>query len=167
MNRLLYWITGRLPCRIISDDDQPYLERYYVATVLGVRLYLHRFVGDDPARGLHDHPWPWAVSLILFGRYLEETRSGMRLVRWVNFLSGDSFHRVLLVGGRPVWSLFAHRARYVKAWGFLRAGSLGTATFHEVAPGPGGGSSAGEWWLSSPAGAFEPRRAALEGVRHE
>ena len=53
--KLLRAISDRLPCRIISDNDQPYLERYYIATLFGVRLYLHRFVGSDPDRGLHDH----------------------------------------------------------------------------------------------------------------
>lgn len=165
MNRLLYWLAGRLPCRIISDDGQPYLERYYLATLFGVRFYLHRFVGDDPARGLHDHPWPWAFSLILFGRYLEETRSGTRVVRWFNWLTGDSFHRVVLINRRPVWTLFCHRAAYVKPWGFLRDGSFGTAMFHPVAQGPGGGSVAGEWWKACPRGRFEPRRAPMEGIK--
>lgn len=166
MNRLLYWLTAKLPCRIIADEDAPYLERYYLATVLGVRFYLHRFVGDDPARGLHDHPWPWAVSLILFGRYLEETRSGTRLVRWVNFLSGDSFHRVLLLGGRPVWSLFAHRAAYVKPWGFLKASpTTNTASWVPFNfPHGDGTAPPGQWWKTAPAGAFEPRRAPLEGL---
>jgi hypothetical protein len=164
VNRLLYWLAGRLHCRIISDDGAPYLERYYLATLFGVRFYLHRFVGDDPARGLHDHPWPWALSLILFGRYLEETRSGTRLVRWVNWLTGDSFHRVLLIDRRPVWTLFAHRAAYVKPWGFLKGGSFGTAMFYPVAQGPGGGSAAGEWWKTCPQGRFERRRAPMEGI---
>lgn len=166
MNRLLYWLTAKLPCRIIADEDAPYLERYYLATVLGVRFYLHRFVGDDPARGLHDHPWPWAVSLILFGRYLEETRSGTRVVRWVNFLTGDSFHRVLLLGGRPVWSLFVHRAAYVKPWGFLKEyPTVERSVFTPVPQSVGGGSGSGEWWKTAPAGAFEPRRAPLEGLQ--
>ncbi|WP_244260428.1 hypothetical protein [Burkholderia gladioli] len=58
MRRVLYAISSRLPCRIIADGNKPYLERYYLATVFGVRFYLHRFVASDPDRGLHDHPWP-------------------------------------------------------------------------------------------------------------
>jgi hypothetical protein len=145
MNRFLFWLTSRLPLRIISDDGEPYLERYYLATFLGVRFYLHRFVGSDPARGLHDHPWRWAASIILSGFYYEETRRGVRPVRWLNVLLGDSFHRVLLPkamiqrGGSirvaadsddptlngtgwllPCWTRFFHRAAYTKPWGFLR-----------------------------------------------
>lgn len=120
VNRLLYRITGHLRLKVISDKGRPYLERYYLFTLLGVRFYLHRFVGSDPDRGLHDHPWPWAASIVLSGWYLEETRgfeqhaitralaelhgtTGVvrRKVRWFNNLTGDSFHRVVLPT-RPV-----------------------------------------------------------------
>lgn len=125
MNTQLYWLTSRLPCRIISDDGTPYLERYYLGTVFGVRFYLHRFVGSDPARGLHDHPWAWARSIVLSGWYFEERRDGKRhKVKWYNKLTGDTFHRVILpfynymptpsdklpsdwplVAGNPIWKL--------------------------------------------------------------
>ena len=132
--RFLFWLSGFLPCRIISDGDQPYLERYYLATVFGWQFYLHRFVASDPDRGLHDHPWRLAFSLILSGFYYEETRSGNRKVRWFNCLTGDSFHRVVLpykmrdgdsfkadawTGEQPCWSLFFH-GPVVKRWGFMR-----------------------------------------------
>lgn len=161
LNRLLYNIAGRLPCRIISDDGTPYLERYYLCTVLGVRFYLHRFVGSDPDRGLHDHPWPWAGSVILHGWYLEETRKGMRKVRWFNWLTGDSFHRVIL-GSGPCWTLFFHRAAYTKPWGFLRPIENETPMVwwpFNYPKGDGTGTP-GEWWKEVPIGKFERRRAA-------
>lgn len=149
---LLYQLTNRLPARVINDGNAPYLERYYVGTVFGVRFYLHQFVGSDPDRGLHDHPWPWAFSVILAGSYLEETRAGTKPVRWFNFLTGDSFHRVILKEryGRklPVWTLFAHRAKKTKRWGFLRPGGAGdqsqTYTLHP--------QSHDGWWHSAPRG---------------
>ena len=95
--KALYALAGRLPLRIISEGTRPYLERYYLFSLFGARCYLHRFVGDDPARGLHDHPWPWAYSVILAGEYIEVRRDGARRVRWFNSLRGDSFHRVLLL----------------------------------------------------------------------
>jgi len=102
-NKLLYWLSGFMPCRLINDGDRPYLERYYVGTLLGWRFYLHRFVGSDPAGTLHDHPWSKAYSLILSGWYWEETRSGTRRVRWFNSLTGDTFHRVVLPVLTPRW----------------------------------------------------------------
>lgn len=170
----LFWLTAKLPCRIISDADVPYLERYYLCTVFGVRYYLHRFVGSDPARGFHDHPWPWAMSIILTSYYWEVRRSGVRRVAWFNWLLGDSFHRVILprqnvrkwVDGKlvtavdvPCWTLFFHRAEYVKPWGFMKAEENGTSATWRAHNFPGNGhSTADAWWLTAPKGRDEPRR---------
>lgn len=156
MKKLLQWIADRLPCRLIKDGDREYLERYYVMTIFGARFYLHRFVGSDPDRGLHDHPWPWAYSLVLSGWYWEERRDGLRKVRWFNKLTGDTFHRVILNDSdsdyrtpSEVWTLFLHRAKNVKKWGFLRTATHGTMTWtkHHY---PGG--SVENWWLTAPKG---------------
>lgn len=142
MNKFLFWITGFMPMRVINDGDKPYLERYYLCTFFGWRFYIHRFVASDPDRGLHDHPWSKAFSIILSGWYWEETRSGTRKVHLFNSLVGDTFHRVVLpvVGAgyrvtrmpgligynwqdgidQPCWTLFFHSTPDVKPWGFMR-----------------------------------------------
>ena len=120
MRKFLLWITERLRVRIISDNGEPYLERYFLFHGLGVRIYLHRFVGSDPERGWHDHPWHWAFSLVLAGWYLESRRDGLRTRTWGNWLSADTFHRVILPSGaRDCWTLFVHSEADVKHWGFL------------------------------------------------
>ena len=202
IDKLLYWFTGRLPCRIISDDGKPYLERYHLGTLLGVRFYIHRFVGSDPARGLHDHPWLWAGSLVLSGWYWEERRgteqhaitrvlaalcgtTGIvrRKVRWFNWLTGDSFHRVVLPKNeqrliatvtasgvsfeeedKPCWTLFFHRASYTKPWGFLRTVSDDPQLIWVPHNYPKDGTGTpGAWWNEKPTGNFEPRRQPLRG----
>lgn len=176
MDRILYRIADGLPCRLISDDGTPYLERYYLGTLLGWRFYLHRFVGSDPARGLHDHPWRRAVSLILSGSYWEERRQDVRLVRWFNRLTGDTFHRVVLrrqvsvdLDGElherdlPVWTLFAHTVGDVKVWGFWRDAfevASGAATFLPYTYPEQGGKKDPRWWLSAPRGRSCVGRAA-------
>jgi hypothetical protein len=197
MIRFLYWLSGRLRCRIIADKDgTPYLERYYVGTVFGVRFLLHRFVASDPLRGFHDHPWPWAGAVVLSGFYYEQTRSGVRAVRHINGLVGDSFHRVILPAqsgepfdldaaaqGQPrsCWTLFFHRAKYTKPWGFLR-GSPPTAEHLTEHVGHGsttriwiphnypldGAGTDNAWWNTAPYGRDEPRRFTMDGtVAHE
>lgn len=118
---ILNFITDRLPAREILDDGTPYMMRFYVATLFGWRIYLHHFTGSDPDRGLHDHPWRKSFSIILRGKYLEETRFGPRWVKWFNFLTGDSFHRVVLPPGTSCWTLFCHSTGDAKPWGFLRS----------------------------------------------
>lgn len=163
IRRLLYALADRLPCRIISDDGTPYLERYFLFRAAGVQCYLHRFVGSDPDCGLHDHPWRWAASLILAGWYLEERRRKdltPRRVRWFNLITGDTFHRVVMPdGARDVWTLFVH-GPVVKRWGFLR--EEGRAGFWWWAPYtyPAGATVAGDWWTTAPKGRDCERRMA-------
>lgn len=125
--RLLQKVANRLPCRIIDHDGRPYLRRYHIGTMFGVRIYLHHFVDSDPV-GLHNHPARASISVLLSNIYQEERRwceaPNQRTVRWFNFLASDSMHRVLLFRDGtgapiPVWTLFAH-TRKVMTWGTLK-----------------------------------------------
>ncbi len=120
-NKILLFFANQLPARIIHDDGECYLERYFLFKVFGFTFYLHRFVASDPDRGLHDHPWRLAFSIVISRWYYELTRRDgqMRKVRWFNMLTGDSFHRVILpTGVSEVWTIFFHTSEKVKAWGF-------------------------------------------------
>ena len=92
-------------------------------------INLHRFVASDPGRGLHNHPWKHALSLLLCGSYREtrmlradsnhalqhrELRPGR-----LNFISGDVFHRINLPQGSERWSLFVHAPK-ASDWGFIQ-----------------------------------------------
>jgi len=164
IDNLLQRITDRLPCRMIDGEQgEPYLERYYLASLdriglKGWHAYLHRFVDSDPDRGLHDHPWGYALSLVLTGGYDEhrfakgcsaagQDRTLTRRLRpgRINRLRGEDYHRVVLRGGRPAWTLFMHGPR-IKGWGFLRNGD-----YRAMA------NSASEfrhrdWWKEAPSG---------------
>lgn len=169
MNKILWSITAHLPMRTINDGKRPYLERYYLFTLLGWTFYFHRFVGSDPDRGLHDHPWTKAYSIILAGWYWEETRSGTRKVRFFNSLTGDTFHRVVLPhaecnefqpsahiqwqDGKACWTLFFHRASKSKAWGFLSSAEQygfaeGAKVFTPYKYSREGNQD--QWWLTAP-----------------
>lgn len=170
---LLLRLSDRLPCRIIDGEQgEPYLERYYLFGVGGWHAYLHRFVDSDPDRGLHDHPWGRALSLVLAGGYDEirfadkartERSTVTRAVRpWrLNRLRGEDYHRVVLRGGRPAWTLFLHGPR-VKGWGFLRDGVYrGMARDADE-------FRHRDWWKQAPSGAVvragRRARAALESA---
>lgn len=153
-------LASGLPRRIISGDNgEPYLERYAVL-VLGAdanpwfSLYLHRFVGSDPDRGLHDHPWAWAAGIVLAGHYFEERHGGRSVVRRgvgsVGCFGPSYQHRVVLPA--PVfecWTVFAHGSR-VKGWGFWRSvaeanGSHRAFIYRAMSSGPEVNAHAG-WW---------------------
>lgn len=146
--RILYWLTGKLPARLIAGDNgEPYLERYFLFRCLGVTAYLHRFVASDPDRGLHDHPWGWSASLMLAGGYREIRRAAVRHLKpgRINFIRGTDFHRIILPANRDAWTLFIHGKR-TKGWGFVRDGK-----YHPFANDKDH-NPARDWWHLMPNG---------------
>lgn len=130
MNKLLFFISGFMKCKIIKGDNgQPYLERYMVAR-WGKdgehTLFLHRFLDSDSDRGIHDHPWD-SKSFIVSGGYNEkrlisELGHEKVIVRNVkpltfNKIGKNDFHQIILKEKTPAWTLFYHGPR-VKHWGF-------------------------------------------------
>lgn len=116
-----------LKLRIIDHEGHPYLRRYYIGTIFGVRVYLHHFVDSDPV-GLHNHPFKFSFSFLLSGIYQEERRwclaPNPRTVRFLNVLGADSMHRIILFRDndnepRTVWTLFFH-TRKVMPWATIK-----------------------------------------------
>ena len=96
-------------------------------------IYLHKFIGDDDDRALHDHPWH-SFSILLKGRLLEyheatpmqrfingSYRNFPELRRFVPrfcYRSAISTHRLeLLDKTKPAWTLFI-TGPHVREWGF-------------------------------------------------
>jgi len=114
-----------------SQPELPYLVRYYVAgwnpenKRHGPALYLHHFLGGDPAREVHSHPWQWSASLILVGGYREERCVGGEIVAQefypgdVNVLGPKDKHRIDLLD-RDCWSLFL-AGSFEQAWRFYES----------------------------------------------
>ena len=120
--------------RVIMDrqDDEPYLERYYLflrdRQRFPFNVFLHRFLKGDPD-DVHDHPWPYA-TLILKGGYYEwipqfdsQGRKSSEIRHWrgpghFRICGAGSYHRIELKPGVTAWTLFMpgpHR----REWGFL------------------------------------------------
>lgn len=137
IRKLLFNWTARLPCRLIRrDGTAPYLERYYLAR----GVYLHRFVGCDGDKEVHDHPWDaWAICLA--GGYVEERLicfdldegwlHKLRTIKRfsINRIRGNDFHRIARTEPET-WTLFVHGDRW-KGWGFLQKLPWGGAGYHQ------------------------------------
>jgi hypothetical protein len=171
IRRLLMAVTARLPARAISNNNEPYLERYYVGTLFGWTFYIHRFLAGD-APHLHDHPWRISWSLILAGGY-SETRlrhidgDGVHLRRRLlrpgrlSFIRGTDFHRINYPLDGDAWTLFATHGPRVRRWGFLqwvRHVDTGMSILYELAP-PADEAHA-TWHLSALSGSEMRARAA-------
>jgi hypothetical protein len=66
----LLWIWYRSYI-IPGTNGKPYLLRIILARTPWFRVFLHYLYQSDPDRDLHNHPWPKALSAILWGGYWE------------------------------------------------------------------------------------------------
>lgn len=164
--RFLFWLTDRLVCRIIKGPDgEPYMERYVLLELNNrAAVYLHRFIGSDPGRDLHNHPND-GFSIVLLGQYMEQRlqctegearimrtvssafserayfseldmRVEERKVRWFNWIPANTFHRINIDwwDSGDVWSLFM-RGPKKQSWAFIkRTVHSPTYTLWEVTP---------------------------------
>jgi hypothetical protein len=121
-------------CESDGTADSPYLTRWTLIGSDKFAVYLHKFHRSD-RDDLHDHPWPF-ISIILWRGYFEEvpavwtyepadhySNEGLRKRKrvWpgaVLFRKATHQHRVILVNGKPAWTLVI-RGAYVRDWGFL------------------------------------------------
>jgi len=114
----------RPPDLIIGGIDDPYLERWWVIPRnRWFNIYLHHFLRSDDDRALHDHPWVNA-SILLEGSYLEHLVDGsvkLRRPGAIYLRRAVAAHRVELIAGRFVWTLFITGPN-IRQWGFLCPG---------------------------------------------
>ena len=104
---------------LVSDQSEPYLERWIIW--FGFTLRLHKFHKGDDDRAFHDHPW-WFVTLPMQS-YVELTpQQGPRLVkRWrPHFRPAAHQHIVQVSEHKPVWT-FILTGPKSKDWGFWDA----------------------------------------------
>jgi hypothetical protein len=111
----------RPPDEIIGDS---YLRRWHVIPRNRFfNIYLHHFVGNDPGRALHDHPWHNA-TVVLKGGYAEEQydedgeifRGRLYSRGWIVLRSAGFAHRIVKV--KPnTWTLF-FTGPWKRDWGF-------------------------------------------------
>jgi hypothetical protein len=98
-----------------------YLYRWQLFRCRWFTLYLHRFVGEDWSRDMHDHPKRF-LSVGLAGAYEEQTPAGTRIFRapWIRSFPAEHVHRIKPIGGE-CWTLVAVFAAS-RPWGFFHDG---------------------------------------------
>jgi hypothetical protein len=130
--------------RRISRETGPYLTRWSLRQQWGDgashkngghRVYLHRFFSADSE--LHNHPWHWSFSIVLWGSYDEYYFDGepgrtsvkgqpaevyqVRRVRWFNWIPSARFHQITTLHPGPggaVLTLFVCGSPHGQSWGF-------------------------------------------------
>lgn len=132
MLKKLFSRLGRYRVIMDREDNEPYLERYYLFLKdrdrFPFNVFLHKFLKSDPD-DVHDHPWPYA-TLILRGGYYEwvpEFNSQGQKIGEIRHWRGPghfrvcqptSYHRIELKPGVNAWTLFMPGPKR-RDWGFL------------------------------------------------
>lgn len=163
---ILKAVAKRRPIKQIfvrENDEKPYLERFYLFTKFGYTFYLHRMLGPDADRDLHNHPWKHAYSVVLYGNYIERRlefgfqrrkieyipASVINVVRGFyfynairrhNYLGEYSWHSIVEIEEPETWTLFWH-SDWFRPWGFLRENLGFEAMKNKV-----DGSYTSYWW---------------------
>ena len=113
---------------ITRTGGAQYLTRYNILKTRWLKVYLHRFHAPDGAC-LHDHPWAWWATLVLWGGYTEgiQIRSGPSWKSWgrvrrragsLAFHGRRHAHRIeRLHPTRQTWTLLVV-GPHVRRWGF-------------------------------------------------
>lgn len=120
--------------RIVMDrqDNEPYLERYYLflkdRKKFPFNIFLHHFLKGDPD-DVHDHPWNYC-TLVVKGGYWEwlpqfnskgqkiGELSVWRGVGHMRYCRAESYHRIELDPNTDCWTIFMPMKQR-KEWGFL------------------------------------------------
>jgi len=134
----------RAPDFTVGPPDDLYLRRWWIIPRnKWFNVYLHHFLRSDDDRALHDHRYT-NVSLLLTGKYREHLACGVTKIRRPGVpvvRRAETAHRVELIDGRPVWTLFI-TGRHVRNWGFhCPKGWVPWERFVAVRPG---GNEAGD-----------------------
>lgn len=143
--RLLAAVAARLQSREIGrETDARYVTRYRLWGWLPGRprggrtnCYLHRIWTHDADPAPHNHPWSWAVAIVLSGGYREyrphgplwagpRDQQGLPMARHLRFgscnvIRADDYHRITSVLP-DTWTLFITGPK-TNGWGF-RVGAV-------------------------------------------
>jgi hypothetical protein len=119
-------ITG---CEGRGDAHLPYLTRWILFKTRMLAIYFHKFHRSD-ADDLHNHPWNF-ISIILWRGYHEQTFAKAGEGKMYNikrvlpgtiiFLKASHAHRVMLIDGKPAYTLVI-RFKDNFRWGFFTKG---------------------------------------------
>lgn len=115
MNQRTVNLKSRPADEVIGDQ---YMSRWHLRRKKGRHnLYLHRYVGSDDDRALHDHPWK-SIGVVLWGALYEVTERGeRRLWPWLpKYRSAYYAHRLRLKSDYALTLFFTFPKE--REWGF-------------------------------------------------
>ena len=141
-------VNARSPDFSVGLPGLVSLERWRVLSLGFVKLYIHRFLGDDPDDAFHDHPW-FSLSWLISGEYIELSPNGRErfCAGRVKFRSSKYRHRILVPSYQPeeVITVFLVGPR-TRQWGFWKGENFQPCPEKKADARPEKPTSAGNVW---------------------
>lgn len=133
---VLHLFAVRYPDLIIGPANNPQTKRWHLLRWRGIQVSLHRWCRSDDDRALHDHSGD-SISILLSGCYRDLVRTKWQAGRFYSWRDDEWYrdiwhtrlpfipyyrpaaqpHRVALINGRSVWSIWI-RFKPFREWGF-------------------------------------------------
>lgn len=101
-----------------------YLKRWWIIPRnKWFNIYLHKFVGSDDDRALHDHPWH-SISICFSGELWEarEYPQGTfchRIKNWLPYFRKATLMHRMILKSETAWTLFI-TGPVIREWGFRK-----------------------------------------------
>jgi hypothetical protein len=106
----------------LGDPRCPYCIRYVLN--LGIfAIRLHKWVGSDDTRAMHDHPYCF-ITIPLSGSYEDWSVNRIELLRLgkIRYRSANYRHYVVPID-KPCWTLVIS-GPFIRQWGFWKNGKF-------------------------------------------
>lgn len=112
------------PDQVLHDDGSVYMYRWHLEKSKETgSVYLHCIIRSDEDVELHDHPGD-NMSIILDGEMIEETETGLTILKAGDIALRDATYRHRLILEKPVITLWIMGER-TRDWGFwLKSGTF-------------------------------------------
>lgn len=101
---------------IRSSSGELYFRRYRIFECMKFAIYIHRIYRSDQDEHPHSHPWNF-VSFILSGGYNDGKKNYVEYS--FNKVSATDYHKIRIIGNRPVTTLVFCGPRINEDWGYL------------------------------------------------
>ncbi len=105
----------RKPDEIIGEQ---YLHRWHLRRKSGSwNLYLHKYLGSDDDRALHDHPWK-SISILLWGNLEEKEQNKTYRLWWLLPKYRHAKHAHCIILKSPIAYTLFFTFKKEREWGF-------------------------------------------------
>lgn len=106
----------------IGNPECPYCYRWVLNLFL-FSIRIHKWLGDDDKRYMHDHPWPF-ITIVLKGKYIDASEKGKDHLKTGSIRYRRSIHKHNVTNVKPGTITLVITGPKIRNWGYWVDGRL-------------------------------------------